>query len=104
MKVREPRGSSEGSGFQRCEVIVRKIQIKQVFHSPEGTAFDCVDFAALQVERDNLAGAGKAAGRKVVEAVAAQVKQLQLGGEASRDFGVAPALTCGVLGFNLDGV
>lgn len=36
-----------------------------------------------------------------MEVVAADVKQLRLGGEASRDFGVTPSLTCGMLGFNL---
>lgn len=101
MKVGELRGSSKGSGLQGREVIVRKIQIKQVFHSPKGTAFDFVYFAELQVKRDNLAGAWEAVGRKVVEVVAAEVKQLRLGGEASRDFGMTPTLTCGMLGFNL---
>lgn len=50
---------------------------------------------------NNLAGAGEAAGREVVEVVAAEVEQLRLGGEASWDFGVTPALTCGMLGVNL---
>lgn len=53
------------------------------------------------MKRNNLAGAWEAVGRKVVEVVAADVKQLRLGGEASRDFGVTPSLTCGMLGFNL---
>lgn len=53
------------------------------------------------MKRNNLAGAWEAVGRKVVEVVAADVKQLRLGGEASWDFGVTPSLTCGMLGFNL---
>lgn len=60
-----------------------------------------MDFAELEVKRNYLAGAWEAVGRKVVEVVAADVKQLRLGGEASRDFGVTPTLTCGMLGFNL---
>lgn len=53
------------------------------------------------MERNNLAGAWEAVGGKVVEVVTADVKQLRLGREASRDFGVTPTLTCGVLGLNL---
>lgn len=60
-----------------------------------------MDFAELQVKRNNLAGAWEAVGREVVEVVTAKVEQLRLGGEASRDFGVTLSLTCGVLGFNL---
>lgn len=101
MKVGEFGGSSKGFRVQGCEVIVRKIQIKQGLHSPESTTFDLVDFAEFQVKRNNLSGAWKAVGRKVVEVVAAQVEQLRLGGEASWDFGVTPTLTCGMLGFNL---
>lgn len=101
MKVGELRGSSKGPRVQRCEVIVRKIQIKQVFHASKGTSFDFMDFAELQVKRNNLSGAWEAVGRKVVEVVAAEVKQLRLGGKASWDFGVTLTLTCGMLGFNL---
>lgn len=60
-----------------------------------------MDFAELQVKGNNLAAAWEAVGRKVVEVVAAEVKQLRLGGEPSWDFGVTPTLTCGMLGFNL---
>lgn len=60
-----------------------------------------MDFAELQVKRNNLAGAWEAVGRKVVEVVAADVKQLRLGREASRDFGVTPTLAGGMLGLNL---
>jgi len=101
MKVRELGGSGKGSGVQGREVIVRKIQINKCFHPPEGAAFNFVDLAEFQVKRDNAAGAWEAVGGKVVEVVSAEVKQLRLGGEASRDFGVTPTLTCRVLGFNL---
>lgn len=101
MKVGELRGSSKSSGVQGCEVIVRQIQIKEVLHSPKGAGFNFVDFAELQVKRHNLAGAWEAVGRKVVEVVTAEVKQLRLGGEASWDFGVTPTFTCGMLGINL---
>lgn len=101
MEVGELRGSSKGSGLQGCEVIVRKIQIKQFFHPPKSTSLDFVDFAQLQVKRNNLAGAWEAIGGEVVEVVAAEVKQLRLGGETSWDFGVTLAFTCGMLGFSL---
>lgn len=101
MKVGELGGSGKGFRIQGCEVIVRKIQIKQVFHPPKGAAFNFVDFAELQVKRNYLAGTWEAVGREVVEVVAAEVKKLRLGGEASWDFGVTLTLTCGVLGFNL---
>ena len=101
MKVGEFRDSSKSFRVQGCKVIVRKIQIKQVFHSPEGTTFDLVDFAEFQVKRNHLAAAWEAVGGKVVEVVAAQVKQLRLGGEASWDLSVTSTLTCGMLGFNL---
>lgn len=48
------------------------------------------------MKRNNLAGAWEAVGGKVVEVVAADVKQLRIGREASRDFGVTPTLTGGV--------
>lgn len=67
----------------------------------KSTSFDLMDFAELQVKRNNLASAWEAVGRKVVEVVAAEVQQLCLGGEASWDFGVTLTLTCGMLGFNL---
>lgn len=60
-----------------------------------------MDFAELQVKRNNLAGAWETVCRKVVEVVAAEVQQLSLSGEASWDFGVTLTLTCGMLGFNL---
>lgn len=62
-----------------------------------------MDFAEFQVKRYHLAAAWEAVGREVVEVVAAQVKQLRLGGEASWDFGVTSTLTCSMLGFNLGG-
>lgn len=48
-----------------------------------------------------MVGAWEAVGGKVVEVVAADIKQLRLGREASRDFGVTPTLTRGMLGLNL---
>lgn len=101
MQVGELRSPSKGSRIQEIEVIVRKIQIEQVFHSPKGTAFNLVDFAELQVKRNDLAGAWEAVGREVVEVIAADVEQLRVRGEASRDFGVTPTLACGMLGFSL---
>lgn len=101
MKVGELRGSGKRSRVQGCEVIVRKVQIKQVLQSPKGAGFDFPDFAELQVQRNDLARAREAVGGKVVEVVAAEVEQLRRGGETSRHFGVTPTLTCGVLGFDL---
>lgn len=101
MKVGELGGSCKDSRVQEREVIVREIQIKQVFHPSKGTSFNFMDFAELQVKGNNLAGAREAVGRKVVEVVAAEVQQLRLGGKTAWDFGVALTFTCGMLGFNL---
>lgn len=60
-----------------------------------------MDFAELEVEGNNLAGAWKTVGREVVKVVAADIKQLCFGGKATWHFGVSSALTCGMLGFNL---
>lgn len=60
-----------------------------------------MDFTELKMKRKNLAGAREAVGREVVEVVAANVKQLRLGGEATRHFGMTLTLACGMLGFNL---
>lgn len=60
-----------------------------------------MDFAELEVERNNLASAWKTIGREVVEVVAADIEQLCFGGKATWDFGVSSALTCCMLGFNL---
>lgn len=60
-----------------------------------------MDFAEVQVERNNLARAWETAGRDEVEMVATEVKQLRCGGEASWDFGVTPVLTCSMMSFSL---
>lgn len=101
MQVGEFGGSIKGSRIQGCEVIIREIQIEQVFHSPKGPAFNFMDFTELKMKRKNLAGAREAVGGEVVEVVAANVKQLRLGGEATRHFGMTPTLACGMLSFNL---
>lgn len=101
VQIRQFRNSSKGSRIQNREVIVREIQINQVFHSPKGSAFNLVDFAELKVKRHNLGGAWKAVGREVVEVVAADIEQLCFGGKATWDFGVPAALARGVLGLNL---
>lgn len=60
-----------------------------------------MDFAELEVKRNNLASAWKTVGREVVEVVAADIEQLRFGGKATWDFGVSSALTGGMLSFNL---
>lgn len=101
MKVGELRQSSEGGRIQRCEVIVREVQIEKLLHPLEGTPFYFMDFTELQVKGDNLAEAWKHLRRKVVEVVTAEVQELCLGGEATWDFGVTLTFTCGMLSFNL---
>lgn len=101
MKIGELWNSSKSFGIQECDLIVREIQIKQVSHSLEGPAFDFVDFAELQIERHNLAGAWKAVGWDVMEVVSTEIEQLSSGGEASWYFAVTTALTCGMMGFSL---
>lgn len=60
-----------------------------------------MDFAEVQVERNNLAGAWEAAGRDEVEMVATEVQQLRCGGEASWDLGMTTVLTCSMMGVGL---
>lgn len=102
MKVGELREPSESFWVHKCEVVVRKVQIKQAFHASKGAAFNFTDFAKLQVKGNDLAGSREAVGRKVVEVVAAKVEQLRLGRETLRDFGVTPTLACGMLGLSLE--
>lgn len=102
MDVGELGHSSKGLGVQGHEVIIRKIQIQKVFHPLEGTTFNFMDFAGLQVKRNKLAAAWEAVGWKVVEVIIVEVQQLRLGREASWDSSMAPTLTCGMLGLSLE--
>lgn len=60
-----------------------------------------MDLTKLQMQRDYLVSAGETVAGEVVEVVATQVQELGVGGEATGDFGVTTALTCGMLCFNL---
>lgn len=61
-----------------------------------------MDFAELQVERNDLAAAWEAVSGQVVEVVAADVEELRLDRKTPRNFGVTSSFAGGMLGFNLE--